>query len=676
MSQDPHTYRRAANAALTGLLVQVILALVMTLLGLYAQSPAVHATAWYLLGGVAIWAVLAVLYHQHHLERIEALEEQQLAVGDEQAGVLFEEHADDLRVARQRLAGLYRWGLTGVSLATGGYLICAGAFLVHGRYRVWLEGHLVRDALGDGVSTTAIMLVAGAVAFLSFVVARYESGMTGAPAWGLLRGPAAYLIGNCIAAAVLVVGAMFAHYENKAVMAWLGLVIPGFMLVLGLEVLLALVLGAYRPRRRGQVQHPAFDSRLLGWMTSPGSIAGALGEALNYQFGFEISRSWFYRLLARAVVPLWGLGVVTLIMLSGLVVVAPHEQAVIMRFGRIIHGPLDPGLHVKWPWPIDRAQIYPVGRLHQVLVGSADEPIDPDRAMLWVAGHEDAEAYLITPDTPIEDHDRLADPGNGGGWTGISLVGAQIAVQYRISNLMDHIQVTGQDSAMLTAMAQRRVNAYFATRDIDDLLGPRRAIAGRELWRQIQADVGAARLGVDVVFVGLVNIHPPSEEGVAVAFLEQIGAMQQRQAMIEQANQEANQILALVAGSRTKALQIERVIVDLEDAADPHQQEVEIEQLLTTARGQAAQLIYEARADRWERSVNERAMSERFTAEVLAYRGAPDYYRAKRYLDALAGGLAGARKYILSGQQNQLPVFRIDLKDARSTIDSILQDDH
>ena len=147
-----------------------------------------------------------------------------------------------------------------------------------------------------------------------------------------------------------------------------------------------------------------------------------------------------------------------------------------------------------------------------------------------------------------------------------------------------------------------------------------------------------------------------------------------------------------MAGSRQEAVLIDQAIDELQgltlgrahaaktgvpfdSGLQISMQEIKIEQLLTDVRGQAAQTIYEARADRWERAISERAKAGRFAAELLAYRGAPNYYRAKRYLDTLAHGLIHARKYILASDEAQLPIFRIDLKDARSTIDSILQDD-
>ncbi len=700
MSQDQQTYRRAVHAAALGLLVQAVLTLVVAVLGLYAQSPAVYAAAWYFAGGLGVWSILVVVYHQHRLERVEALEAEQFALTDAASTALFEQPGDELRVARRRLGYLYKWGLSLIGLLTAGYLIFVGLTLLSRQYEAYLAGTLLTGAVREGINTYVLLGVLLAVSFVAFIVARYESGMTGTPAWRLLRGGASYLMGNAVVAVLLCLGAFLVHYRNAAGLGYLRLLIPCVLVLVGSEMVVTLLLSAYRPRRVGEVARPAFDSRLLGLMANPGSLAQAVGEAINYQFGFEVSRSWFYQLMIRAVVPLVVFGVLTMVLISGVVVVAPYEQAVVTRFGRLHGETLGPGLHLKLPWPICRVEKHNVGRVHQVLVGSVHNPIDHDQAILWANQHADEEAYLIAASAPFVDRSVViegpaTEVGVRGGGGGMSLVGAQLAVQYRITDLHQHLTTSQDGRRMLGAIAERRANTYFLSQDIDTLLASGRMALGHELRQQIQADADAAGLGLEVAFVGLNSLHPPAEAGVAAAFLEQIGAQQERASTLDRAHQEAIETLTAVAGSYDQALAIDQAIVGLQrleqdrrDSHNPRQPlkaalqrdrvralEIQIERLLTQARGQAARIIYEARADRWERAITERAMAQRFGAELQAYRSAPNYYRAKRYLDTLRRGLTpGVRKYILATEAATPPVFRIDLKDSRSTIDALLED--
>ena len=98
----------------------------------------------------------------------------------------------------------------------------------------------------------------------------------------------------------------------------------------------------------------------------------------------------------------------------------------------------------------------------------------------------------------------------------------------------------------------------------------------------------------------------------------------------------------------------------------------ESDRLLADARGEAAELVHAARAYRWSRAVGERASSERFTGELLAYEASPVYYRTRRFLEVLAEGLTGRRKFVITGDSGDTPVFRMDFSDPTSAIDTLL----
>ena len=106
-----------------------------------------------------------------------------------------------------------------------------------------------------------------------------------------------------------------------------------FMLVVAGETALNFLLNLYRPRRAGETPRPAFDSRLLSLLSAPDSIVRSINEAVNYQFGFDITSSWGYQLLLRNFVRLAGILVVVVVGLTTLVIVEPQEQGMRLRFG-------------------------------------------------------------------------------------------------------------------------------------------------------------------------------------------------------------------------------------------------------------------------------------------------------------------------------------------------------
>jgi regulator of protease activity HflC (stomatin/prohibitin superfamily) len=184
-------------------------------------------------------------------------------------------------------------------------------------------------------------------------------------------------------------------------------------------------------------------------------------------------------------------------------------------------------------------------------------------------------------------------------------------------------------------------------------------------------------LGLRIVGVSITALHPPIGR-VSRAFHYQIGAVQQRETSIQQARKQAVVELAKVAGSVDLSQRIDAAIRRLDaqrtagQAREAAATETEIDQLLASARGEAAELVHQARAYRWQRAVGETASGERFSGELLAYEAAPLYYRTRRFLDVLAEGLTGRRKFVITEDAGDAPVFRMDFSDPTSAIDTLL----
>jgi regulator of protease activity HflC (stomatin/prohibitin superfamily) len=714
--EDQQTYRRATQAALLGLFVQLILALAMLLIGLWAQSPALYAATWHLFAGLPIWIILAALYNQHRLERVETLEAERLAGADAQAAALFDVHGDQLAIAKRRLAQLYHWGLGLIGLTVAVYLVAVGLSLLAIHYPHWQDGTLVAvggasDAAAvtdQGVSRLALLFLTAAVAFIAFIVGRYEAGMTQVEQWKQLRGGASFMMGSAVIALLTTIGAACASFGFPSVLKVMALVIPALSALLGVEILLNFILALYRPRRAGEAPRAAFDSRALGMLTSPQSIAKTINDTINYQFGFEVSRSWFYRLLAKAVTPLFLVGLAVLWLISGVVIVPPSQQAVLTHFGQLQPAdnpmPLEPGIHLKWPWPIDAARKYDVGQVHLLQVGSAPKGTKTDTALLWTNPHvEGKEEYLVTAPTPLSRQvlDGAAQAGNAKA-AGVSLIGGQLYVQYRIragKGLIDYVQHLESPEQMLRNLAEREMAKFFVTQDIDTLLGQGRIGAGSQLRQRLQQAADEKRLGLEVLYAGLSALHPPQESEVAAAFHEQIMALQKKQSAIEKAKAQAIQTRTAAAGSESAADQLWTALSAFQSLADdvnkmsksspladsvipPEMIDLcrrrdaawrDLTEKLAAARGDAGSRIATAMAFRWTTVLAERARVHRFTAEQQAYAQAPKLFLQRQYLQALSDGLQGRRKIIVTSEYQLPPTFRLDLKDTAAGIQSILQ---
>lgn len=668
-SADPRFARRGATAAFVGLGIELALLAALGLASLWAESRAVVAATWHMACGIPIWLVLVLLYQQHERERRDRLAAEKLAAEPHATAAIFEGLSDDLDAARLRLERVYRYGLPIVSLVVALSLIVSGGTLV------WLQA---RAAAADGGPPAAVsaranpvglLFIMAGIGFVAFVAGRWLAGYARHREWQLLRGGASYLMSCFVVAALLFIGAAtLAFTGDDRLFGWLAVAIPVVMIGVGLEILATALLESYRPRVPGEVPRPAFDSRVLGLLTAPESLGGVIAELITYQFGVEVSGSWLYRLLGTAVTPLTLLAAAVLLALSCVVIVGPDERGVILRGGMLRGEPLPPGMHLKLPWPMETAETHPVGQVHQIVISSD-----------LTGRSREAEAILWTTDndrsSAIAQEDFLAAPAtdtDAGG--GVSLVSAEVIVQYVVRDLRAFLIGSTDPTRLLSVTAQREASRFFATHDIDTLLGPGRTAGGPELRQAIQAQADDMALGVDVVGVAITSLHPPVGN-VSRAFHAQIGAVQDRETLVQKARKEAVERLASVSGSVDLSQRIDLEIRSLESLRDPvarGQVEARIDTLLAEARGEAAEILHGARAYRWTRAVGEAADRERFAGELLAFESSPDYYRARRFLEVLAAGLAERRKFVITGDAGDTPVFRMDFSDPTSAIDSLL----
>jgi len=642
-----------------------------------------------MLGGLPIWIILALVYHQFEVERRETLASEKLATQDAASSVLFGDLSDELQRARQRLANLIGYGLPAVSFLVAAYLIVAGlTMLWRVRTRPAADEPGVVTTLAPGVSPVGLLFMAAAMTFVAFISARWVSGYTRVRAWQLLRGGASYLMSSFVLAALVLGGAIAAAIlDDTSFFRVIAVAVPAVMVLVGVEIMLTGLLAAYRPKRPGEIPRPAFASRVLGLLTAPESLGQVVGELINYQFGVEVSRSWFYQLLGRAVTPLTIFAAGVLLALSGLVIVGPDEQGVVLRFGSLVRGPIGPGIHLKAPWPVETSEVYPTGKVLQLTI-SSDKlgRFEKKReGLLWTGGDDDAakmglEFFLCAPE---------AAAGGGGS---LSLLVADVIVQYRIGDLVRFLEGSVSARESIELVTQQEAGNYFASKPLDELLSRGRTEGGPELQQRIQARVDALGLGFEIVDVAITTLQPPPGK-VAREFHRQIGAQQERETLVQRANKDSLVTLVKVAGSVERSRRINEAIVGLDEsraaaaetaagigareilpltAQQLARQELEIEELLGEARGEAAEIIHRARSDRWKKTIGERSALERFAGQLVAYEAAPAYFRTKQYLEVLANSLVDRRKVVIAGDKGDLPVLNLDFSDPTNAIDTLI----
>jgi regulator of protease activity HflC (stomatin/prohibitin superfamily) len=464
-----------------------------------------------------------------------------------------------------------------------------------------------------------------------------------------------------------------------APLRYLQVIFPVVLVLLGGEVFLNFVLNIYRPRKAGEIPRPAFDSRVLGFVAAPDRIADSISGALSYQLGFDVSASWFYQLLSRSLALLVLFGGLVIWLLTCVTMLQPHQTGRLLRFGDLVEGrDLQPGLHLKAPWPIDsvlvpeqeerdeRGRLVRMQRtstgIREIQLGTRS-PEDGRGAILWTNEHSVNEEFFLVQSSAAGDRDARAGD--------LVLVAAEIPLRYVVSDvrLYEELGEPQERDELLRSVGQRVVMAYMSSLRLDEVLGRQRAAISQELRRRLEEayaglnpdERGVARgAGIEIVFVGVQGAHPPQR--VAGAFERVVQAQQRRIAALENAQQQSIRILATAAGSIEDAERVAALLDQAaaasdgtpEGAARARALEQEAEDLLIEAGGSGASAILAARAERWQEHMGTRAAAELHNGQVAAYRASPLLFRTSLYFDSLLELMRDARVVIVGGDARNL----------------------
>lgn len=478
---------------------------------------------------------------------------------------------------------------------------------------MWRSSRKVADRLLAepvlAAKATMAMALYGLIALFFFVLGKYASGLSQSSQFRALRSAASHLLlsalGSGIACIVCAAAwAGFPKWDFVVAYVWMA-----FAALVVLELLVTLVLEIYRPRTGKKQSRLIYESRLVGMLGEASGLFKTAANALDYQFGFKVSETWFFRYLEKAAVWLVLFEAVLFWLSTSVVLIDPQEQGCIERLGRLAksRGVLEPGFHLKWPWPIEQAFVISTRTAQSFNVGFVpDEEMDKIRTLVWTQAHYKKEYNMLVAcretveNTSSDDREQPVP---------VNLLAAGIPVQYCITNLLDWSYRHANGPVLLEELASREVIRYLASVDIEQLMSVERRAAAQELKQRIQQSASQQNLGVDILFVGLQDIHPPIS--VAPAYEQVIGATQERESTILKAQEyKAGQVpLALAEASR---------------------------------------IVSVARAESATRTISASAIGGLFTNQLAAWQMSPSVYEARVYNEMIKQAVAPTRKYVLT----------------------------
>lgn len=292
------------------------------------------------------------------------------------------------------------------------------------------------------------------------------------------------------------------------------------------------------PLRSPPVAAQLWSLRLIFGQNNP---LRAIFAGVRAALGLDLRGSWALEVLRRAAEPALVGALLFSWMISSLAMIHPDEQGMVERFGRMLdRPPLEPGLHLLAPWPIDRVRRAPVRRVASIFIGHGEEPEAAD-AGAPAPAREGGEA--ATPEEGPESRLWARQHGKeeftlllGDGRELISLDGR---LHYKINDLRAWLSASQNPEATLEALTYEAVTRQTVDQTLDAVLSASVRALSAEVQAEVQRAADARGLGVTVVEFTFTAMHPPV--AVAVEYQSVVSAEIDRQTRVVRARAAAAQ---------------------------------------------------------------------------------------------------------------------------------------
>jgi regulator of protease activity HflC (stomatin/prohibitin superfamily) len=592
--------RNTQKNGIVNLMAAVMIFIAAFVVTVFVNSLAGQAASIFLgLGALVAFASWFQMRLEEN-ERLEKLEIDELAraKGD---SALFDAKESEVFPARRSREQFEKFFVPGFAVLL--FLLQAGGAWLLWRWISKTTGVIAPERAMPSLSLFAIF------ALLLFLLGRFSVTIARLGDFRLLRPSASFLLAGAYVCAFTALGIAGIKTGFPKADFWMARVLCVLLGLMAVEMLLTLLLEIYRPRIKGKISRPLYESRVVGLLAQPESLFTTAAQTLDYQFGFNVSQTWFFQLLQKNLAYFILVQLAVLFLSTCVVFVDAGEQAVLEHFGRPIDPPLTAGVHLKLPWPVDKIYRYRTEQIQTLYVGfTPDEGKEEQNVILWTVAHNQEQNFLVGNRAAATVQNENTDTNDTLKAPPVSLITVSIPVQFQITNVMDWAYQNGDQTNLLADLATRAVVQFLAGVDLGDLLSQTRLGAAQILQDRIQSDANKYRLGAKILFVGLQDVHPPTK--VAGDYENVVGAEQTRLAKI---------LNATAAAIRTNAL-AEALAFTTTNVADATREQLEVSAFARAAL---------------------------FTNQIPAFAAAPSVYKQRAYFQAFADATKNSRKYVL-----------------------------
>ena len=269
-------------------------------------------------------------------------------------------------------------------------------------------------------------------------------------------------------------------------------------------------------------------------------------------------------------------------LLSGIYIVNPDEEGVVLRFGKYVRT-VGAGPHYALPFPIETVYKPKVTQVQRVEVGFRS--VAQGRTFQQGANRSlPEEASMLTGDENI--------------------VNVQFSVQYQIKNPVEYLFNVTNQAAVVKNAAEAAMREVIGNSLIDSALTDGKLQIQTEATQLLQEILDRYKVGVRVIAVQLQDVHPPKE--VSDAFKDVASAREDKSRIINEAEAYRNELIPKARG----------LAAEVENKAQAYK-----ETRIRNAEGEATRFLALLKEYEQARDVTEQRLSLEAMEDILSRPG-------------------------------------------------------
>ena len=573
----------------------------------------------------SIFALLAVIQAKFSAAAVRDEEEKILLQKRKENKTSLLDVSEDVRFSAGRtLLNFEKYVPSGAALVCS--LLMAAVLVYFWKNTVFKDPAVVTLSLGMPKQPILLAFTSALCAVVSVFLGIFLAGQSHVFEFRWLRPVGAWLMAGAAVMVLSMVSSILAVLKLPVWDTVFSRIVLFALLILCVEMFLSFISEFYRPRNQME-DRPVYESRLLSIFTEPGGIMRNLADALDYQFGFKVSKTWIYGFFQRAILPALLLWAFLFWIFTSVAEVAPGEKGVRVRFGAAVKNckVLSPGIYLKLPWPMEEIVRVPVSTIHEVVVGgkisTKDGKEKKPSVVLWTTAHQEEGSAASGSGYLVANDDGPSEVAKA-----VSILEVSLPVSFRIkdSGIYNYVFKFRDTSLIVKEIGEQEATRYFASTDFIKDMSSGRAMIVKELKDRIQKEADRLALGVEIVCVNMNDAHPPVKD-VAPAFQDVLAAKEEAKSLVYEASAAAEKAVS----------------------------EGEIRNMT---------IVSEASAYKYEVSNVASADAFRFQRQVMAFKKQPELFRLRTYLDFLENDCMDLRKFIISSKINS-QIYELNMEE-------------